>query len=66
LTVLYPGYEVFRLAINLRQQRNLSLGDALIAATALDEKLIFATHNTKDFGWIEGLQLFDPLEEERL
>lgn len=62
LNVLYPTPDTFRLAVDLRQRRNLSLGDALIAATALHEKLTLATHNTKDFVWIDGLQLLDPLE----
>ena len=39
----------------------MSLGDALIAGTALNVKLKLATHNTKDFEWIEELELIDPL-----
>lgn len=49
-------------AINLRQQRKMSLGDALIAATALDHDLPLATRNTKDFDWISGLQLINPMD----
>jgi predicted nucleic acid-binding protein len=48
-------------AIRLRQQRKMSLGDALIAATALEHELTLATHNTKDFDWIEALRVHDPL-----
>ena len=36
-------------AIRLRQKRRMSLGDALIAGTALSHGLPLATHNTKDF-----------------
>jgi len=63
-TILYPTSEVFQLAINLRQKRSLSIGDALIAATALHNALTLATHNTIDFSWIDGLSLLDPLKKE--
>lgn len=62
LTVFYPGPKVIQRAIALRQQRKMSLGDALIAATALEYDLTLATHNTADFAWIAGLSLLDPLE----
>jgi predicted nucleic acid-binding protein len=62
LIVLYPTPEIFQIAIDLRQQRALSLGDALIAATALYYRLALATHNTRDFGWIRSLKVIDPLE----
>jgi toxin FitB len=39
----------------------MSLGDALIAATALAHQLTLVTHNTKDFEWVTGLALLDPL-----
>jgi len=61
LKVIYPTTEVFSEAINLRQQRKISLGDALIAATAIKFDLPLATHNTEDFRWIKKLILFDPL-----
>lgn len=62
LTILYPAQEIFQTAIELRQQRAMSLGDALIAATALYHDLTLATRNVKDFGWIKSLALVDPLE----
>ena len=43
------------LAIDLRRQRKVSLGDALIAATCLEHGLKLATRNTSDFDWIAGL-----------
>lgn len=49
-------------AITLRQQRKMSLGDALIAATAIDHELTLATRNTKDFDWISGLTLINPMD----
>jgi predicted nucleic acid-binding protein len=48
-------------AIQIRQQRSMSLGDALIDGTALNGKLKLATHSTKNFEWVEELELIDPL-----
>lgn len=62
LTVLYPSVEVFETAVTLRQQHAMSLGDALIAGTALHHNLTLATHNTTDFTWITTLTVTDPLE----
>lgn len=62
LTVLYPSAEVFQTAVSLRQQHAMSLGDALIAGTALYHNLQLATHNTGDFNWIDSLTVIDPLE----
>ena len=61
LTILYPPPGVFQIAVGLRQQHSLSLGDALIASTALYFDCELATHNTADFNWIEGLRLVDPM-----
>jgi hypothetical protein len=63
LSVVYPSAEVFQKAIDLRQQRNVSLGDALIAATAIFHNLTLATHNMSDFDWVAGLDSIDPLKE---
>lgn len=56
--------DIVALAIRLRQQRRMGLGDAIIAATALVHNLSLLTHNTRDFHWIEGLDLQDPMEEQ--
>jgi toxin FitB len=61
LTILYPSVEIFQTAVSLRQQHAMSLGDALIAGTALHHNLTLATHNTGDFTWIEALTVTDPL-----
>lgn len=63
LSVIYPSAEVFQKAIELRQQRNVTLGNALIAATAIFHNLTLATHNLSDFDWADGLDSMDPLEE---
>ncbi len=44
-------------AIRLRQQRKRSLGDSIIAATALLYDLPLLTNNVGDFNDIDGLQV---------
>lgn len=48
-------------AVALRQKRRLSLGDALIGATALVHGLQLVTHNIEDFAWMPGLDVWDPI-----
>jgi hypothetical protein len=62
LNVIYPSVEIFLKAIELRQQRNVSVSDALIAATALFHSLILAIHNISDFDWVDELDVVDPIE----
>jgi len=50
-------------AMQLRQQHKMSLGDSLIAATALIHDLILATRNIDDFNWINDLKLVNPIDE---
>jgi predicted nucleic acid-binding protein len=61
LSVIYPSPTTFDLAVNLRQQRKMSLGDALIAATCLEHGEPLATANVDDFKWIAGLTVVNPL-----
>lgn len=49
-------------AVALRQLRRMTLGDAIIAGTALTHNLRLVTRNVKDFQWIEGLQMLNPFE----
>lgn len=49
-------------AVALRQTKKMSLGDSLIAATALSHDLTLDTRNTKDFDWIVGLKLLNPFD----
>lgn len=49
-------------AVSLRQQKSMSLGDAIIAATALENNLILVTRNTADFQWIDGLEVVNPFD----
>lgn len=48
-------------AVSLRQARKMSLGDALVAATALVFGRELLTRNVKDFAGVPGLVVVDPL-----
>lgn len=61
LDLIYLTPASYEIAIQLRQQQKCTLGDALIAATCLEEGYALATSNTDDFNWIEGLKVFNPL-----
>ena len=61
-TVLPIDQDVLDQAVRLRQQHRMSLGDALVAATALVHHLPLVTHNVSGFDWIEDLTLLDPLD----
>ena len=50
-------------AVELRQQKKMSLGDSFIAATALVHRYELATRNTDDFKHIPDLSLFNPFDE---
>ena len=64
LTRIYPvSSAIIDVAISLRQQRKMSLGDAVIAATALEYRQTLVTRNVKDFDWVERLKVVDPFEE---
>jgi toxin FitB len=45
------------------EQRKMSLGDSLIAATALAQGLTLVTRNIRDFQWIETLDVLNPFED---
>jgi predicted nucleic acid-binding protein len=60
--VLPVSRDVLDEAVQLRQRRKMTLGDALIAATAVVHSLTLLTHNPSDFAWIPGLQVVDPLQ----
>ena len=62
--VLPLSQAVLDQAVALRQQRKMSLGDALVAGTALVHGLTLVTRNIEDFHWIQGLSLLNPFDEE--
>lgn len=49
-------------AVSLRQTRKMSLGDSLVAATALINDLTLVTRNVEDFKWIPNLKLLNPFD----
>lgn len=52
---------VLKEAVRLRQMRRMTLGDAIIAGTALAHGFRLATRNVADFQWITDLDLLNPL-----
>lgn len=48
-------------AIQLREKKNISIGDAIIAATALINNLPLVTANVSDFKWIKELKIVNPI-----
>lgn len=62
VTVLPLDDEVVWEAVRLRQLRKLTLGDALIAATALVHDRTLVTRNVQDFNWIPGLNVLNPMD----
>ncbi len=61
--VLALSEAVIQKAVQLRQARKMTLGDALVAGTALVHQLTLVTRNTKDFEWITELTLLNPFEK---
>jgi hypothetical protein len=52
---------VIQRAVQLRQIKKISLGDSLIAATALVHEVELVTRNTTDFMGISGLTVVNPI-----
>jgi predicted nucleic acid-binding protein len=50
-------------AVVLRQVRKMSLGDAIVAATAIEHDLTVVTRNVSDFQWVPGLRVLNPIDE---
>ncbi len=54
--------DIVERATKLRQAKSMSLGDAIIAATALEHNHELWTANEEDFAQIEGLRIHNPLK----
>lgn len=52
---------IIQRAVQLRQMKKMSLGDALIAASALVHGVELVTRNTTDFSGISGLIVVNPI-----
>jgi predicted nucleic acid-binding protein len=59
--VLPVSQAVLEQAVALRQRRRMTLGDAIIAGTALAYDLTLVTRNMEDFQWIDELSLMNPM-----
>lgn len=56
--------EVIERAVILRQQKRMSLGDAIVAATALENGCTLWTANEDDFKHVDGLKIHNPVKYE--
>ena len=63
--VLPLSQEVLDQAVLLRQHRKMTLGDSLVAGTAISHNLTLITRNIDDFQWIEGLRILNPFETSK-
>ena len=62
IPVLQLDFAIAEKAIQLRQQKPISLADSVLAATALVNDLTLFTDNTKDYAGIKGLKLLSVKE----
>lgn len=63
-SVVPLSQNVLEQAVKLRQLRKMTLGDALVAGTALAHGLTLVTRNEDDFRWIAGLSVLNPFTLE--
>jgi len=63
LKTLDISNKIINEAIILRQERKMSVGDAIIAATALNYQATVFTRNVDDFLKIAGLKVINPIRE---
>jgi toxin FitB len=61
-TVLPLSDDVLIQATKLRQLKRMTLGDALVAATALVHSRTLVTRNDQDFLWIPSLTVMNPFD----
>jgi predicted nucleic acid-binding protein len=54
--------DVIERTVKLRQQEKMKLGDAIIAATALEFGLPLVTRNVDDFKHMVGLRVINPFD----
>lgn len=52
-------------ATALRQERNVSVPDAIVAATALIHNYELQSRNEADFTWISGLRFSNPIPNDQ-
>ena len=57
IIILPIDNSIIEKAIQLRQQKNISVGDSIIAATAIIVNVSLLTHNESDFKGIKKLEI---------
>jgi toxin FitB len=62
LSLFEVSRAVLRRSAALRRQQRLKLGDAIIAATALENGCELVTRNVRDFSGIPGLTVINPFD----
>lgn len=62
--VFYINQEIEQKTIELKRIHNIAVPDAIIGATALVYEMTLVTRNETDFKKIEGLEIYNPYEEE--
>ncbi|MBF0242733.1 MAG: type II toxin-antitoxin system VapC family toxin [Desulfamplus sp.] len=62
--IIHISQTIIEEAAALRQQRKMSLGDSIIAATTIVHNLTLVTANVKDFEWIQDITILNPLENQ--
>ena len=62
--IIHISQTIIEKAVALRQQRKMSLGDSIIAATTIVHNLTLVTANVKDFEWIQEITILNPLENQ--
>lgn len=62
IKLLPIDFEVIDKAIELRQQKKMSLGDSIIAATSLIYGAELYTRNVNDFRHIQGIKVANPID----
>lgn len=60
--LLYIDNDIIQKTIKIRKIYKTKLPDAIIAATAIVNKLTLISRNTKDFDAIKGLEVVNPHE----
>lgn len=53
---------IIQIAVRLRQLKKMTLGDAIVAATAVENNSVLWTANVEEFSNIEGLKIHNPLK----
>ena len=65
LVLILPlSWDVIEYAVRLRQNRRMTLGDALVAGTALVYNRTLVTRNINDFIGIDQLSVLNPFDTD--